>query len=380
MGRSVSDRRKALRELAALFLRLGCTAFGGPAAHTALLDREVVAKRGWLTRERFVELIGLTQLIPGPNSTELAMHVGMERAGVPGLLVAGLSFIAPSALLVTGLAWAYVRGAALPAAASALQIITPVILAIIAQAVVAFGRSTLTTSNRQALAVFALALAIGGMPELVTLAICAGVSVRMLAGPVKRETAAWFGIGALQAAAPVATVATVTMGGLFLSFLKIGSVLFGSGYVLIAFLQAEFVTKLHWLTQQQLLDAIAAGQITPGPLFTSATFIGYVLGGGVGAFVATVGIFLPAFVLVGVSGRLLPLLVRYPGFRAALDGLTVASLALMAFVTVRLGVGAILTWWQGALAAGAALLLWRKVDPTWLLLAAVAAAFARASL
>jgi chromate transporter len=344
------------------------------------MDREIVTKRAWLTRERFVDLIGLTQLIPGPNSTELAMHVGMERAGVPGLVVAGIAFILPSALMATALAWAYVRGGSVPAVALVLQVVSPVILVIIAQAMLGFGRATLTTANRQALAVFALALSLGGMPELITLAICAAVSVRLLAGPARAQAGAWLGIGALQGAAPLALVTTVTLGGAFVAFLKIGSVIFGSGYVLVAFLQSEFVTKLHWITQTQLLDAIAVGQVTPGPLFTSATFIGYLLAGAPGALVATVGIFLPAFVLVGVSGRVLPRLLRTPGFRAALDGINAASLALMALATVRLGVGFVVTWWQGAVAALAALLLWRKVDPTWLLLGAVGAGLLRQTL
>lgn len=283
--------RAEIFELAKLFLRLGATAFGGPAAHIAMMEDQVVVRRRWLTRDRFLDMIGMTNLIPGPNSTEMAIHVGHARAGFPGLVVAGVSFIAPAALLVGGIAWAYVRYGAMPQVAGVLYGVKPVVIAVVLQAL-------------------------------------------------------WR-----------------------LFFVKVGSVLFGSGYVLIAFLRADLVERWHWLSPGQLLDAVAVGQVTPGPVFTTATFIGYLLAGPKGALVATVGIFLPAFFFVAASGLILPRLRRSRTAATVLDGVNAGSLALMAEVTFELGRSALVDLPTIGLAAASAFLLIRlQINSAWLVI------------
>jgi chromate transporter len=322
-----------LFEVAALFLRLGCTAFGGPAAHIALIEEEVVKKRGWLAPEELLDLIGAANLIPGPNSTELAMHVGRRRAGWLGLVLAGVCFILPAAVLVTVLAWAYGRFGALSWVGAIRSGVEPVILAVVLQALFGLGKKAVRRDLfLAALAVVAVVATVLGVNELLVLVACGGLALaaRGRGTPV-----------VALAFAPVWLVPAVaepkSLGVMFLTFVKIGSVLFGSGYVLLAFLRADFVEGLGWLTEQQLLDAVAAGQVTPGPLFTAATYIGYELGGVGGAALATAGIFLPAFVFVALSGPLVPRLRASPAAGAFLDGVNVASLALMAVVSWQLG-------------------------------------------
>lgn len=359
-----------LREVASLFLRLGATAFGGPAAHIAMMRDEVVRRRRWLSDEQFLDLLGATNLIPGPNSTEMAIHTGYARAGRAGLLVAGICFIAPAMLIVLVLAWAYATYGARPQATWLLYGVKPVIIAIVVQALVALSRTALKNLFLAALALVALALYFAGINELLLLALAG-----LLAAGVKhpRTQAAM-----LLAAAPayaastgfaltVLAAAPVSLARMFGIFVKIGAVLYGSGYVLLAFLRSDFVVRLGWLTERQLLDAVAIGQFTPGPVFTTATFIGYLLGGTAGALLATAGIFLPAFVFVAASHPFIPRLRRSPTAAAALDGVNAASLALMAGVTVQLGRAAIVDGWTVgiALAAGAVLLL-RPVNSAWL--------------
>lgn len=342
--------RPTLRQLAWLFLRLGATSFGGPAAHVALMEREVVRQRGWLSHPEFLDLLAATYLIPGPNSTELAIHLGYRQAGLPGLVVAGASFILPAAVLVTLCAWAYVAHGTLPAVGGVLRGVQPVIVAIVAQALWHLGRSVVKTWRLAGLAIACLVANLAGVPELTLLALAAALVVA-----ARRS-------GGLLAITPLVP--------LLVAFLRIGSVLFGSGYVLLAFLRADLVQHRHWLTEAQLLDATAVGQFTPGPVFTTATFIGYLLAGLPGALVATVGIFLPAFVFVGLSVPLLPRMQRSPTFRALLDGLNVGSLALMAAVTLELARAALVRPWQMAVfvLSGAVLLRWR-VQSAWLVLA-----------
>jgi chromate transporter len=336
-------------ELARLFLKLGTIGFGGPAAHIAMMEDEVVRRRQWLTRQEFLDDVGATNLIPGPNSTELAMHIGHARAGWPGLVVAGVCFILPAALIVTAIAWVYVRYGTLPAAGAILRDVKPVLIAVVLQALWSLARTAVKSGALAALGVAAVVMILMGVHELLVLLVAAIVMFPMRS----RRT----------------TVMAVDPSALFWVFLKIGSVLFGSGYVLLAFLRADFVERLRWLSEQQLLDAIAVGQVTPGPVFTTATFIGYLLAGGGGAAVATLGIFLPAFVFVALSRPILPRLRRSPALRSMLDGVNVASLALMAVVTWQLGRSALVDLPAVVIAAAAAVLLVRfRASSAWLVL------------
>jgi chromate transporter len=355
-------RGPELRELALLFLRLGATAFGGPAAHIAMMEEEVVRRRGWLTREEFLDLLGATNLIPGPSSTEMAIHVGHRRAGARGLVVAGACFILPAFLIVLAIAWAYVRFRTLPAADALLYGIKPVIIAIVLQALWRLGQSAVKSGLLATVGILTVAAALLGANEIALL-LGAGAVVAMLRAMRRAGGApamAWLLGPALPAAGLAATTGVAfSLGVLFLSFLKIGAVLFGSGYVLLAFLRAEFVERLGWLSEAQLLDAIAIGQATPGPLFTTATFVGYVLGGLPGAIVATGGIFLPAFLFVAASGPLVPRLRRSAAAAAFLDGVNVAAVALIAVVTWQLARAAIVDVPALVLAVVSAVLLFR---------------------
>jgi len=372
-GSEPRARSGELRALALLFLRLGATAFGGPAAHVALMEDEIVRRRGWLSRERFLDLLGATNLIPGPNSTELAIHVGHARAGWPGLVVAGASFIAPAALIVTACAWAYVRFGALPELAGFLYGVKPVVIAIVAQALWRLGRTAIRSVRLGALALAAAAANALGVDEIAVLAASALLAVAVEVGAARAAR----GFVPLAGAGTVAASTSSVFGlwPLFFFFAKVGSVLFGSGYVLLAFLRTGLVAQRGWLSESQLLDAVAVGQVTPGPLFTTATFIGYLLGGAAGAAVATLGIFLPAFVFVALSAPFLPRLRASPVAGALLDGVNAASLALMAVVTAHLARAALvdpLTLGLAA-AAGAALLARPRWSSAWLVLAGGAA-------
>jgi chromate transporter len=360
-----------LRDVALLFLKLGTTAFGGPAVHIAMMEDEVVRRRRWLTREEFLDYLGAVNLIPGPNSTELAIHIGRARAGRPGLLVAGLAFILPATLIVGVIAWAYVRFGTVPEAAAILYGVKPVVLAIVAQALWSLGRTALKTSMLAIVSVAALVAAAAGVHELVILAVAGAImmgTVRPRGATAMAPLLAASGPGVTAPAVAVVALSPVGLWPLFLVFAKAGALLFGSGYVLLAFLRADLVVRLHWLTESQLLDAIAIGQITPGPVFTTATFIGYVLGGPAGATVATIGIFLPAFVFVAMTGALVPRLRRSPIAAAALDGVNVASLALMAAVSWHLGRAALIDPLTVAVAlASLVALVWFRVNSAWLI-------------
>lgn len=365
------EARTTLRELALLFGRLGATAFGGPAAHIAMMRDEVVRRRGWLTEARFLDLLGATNLIPGPNSTEMAIHIGWERRRGVGLVVAGLAFILPAMAITLGFAWAYVRFGALPAAGWLLYGVKPVMLGVVVQAILGLLPTAARTLPLRVLGAATVLLAALGVNELGLLFGAGAVAVMLSRALVGKGAGA-----ALPPLAPVLPAAlaasalpAVTLPSLFWVFLKTGSVLFGSGYVLLAFLRADLVQRLGWLSEAQLIDAIAVGQVTPGPVFTTATFIGYVLAGPSGALVATAGIFLPAFVFVALSGPLVPRLRASPAAGAFLDGVNVASLALMAVVTFQLGRAALVDVPSAVLALTAALLLLRfKPNATWLVL------------
>ncbi|HJS57452.1 MAG TPA: chromate efflux transporter [Vicinamibacteria bacterium] len=356
----------SLAEVALLFLRLGATAFGGPAAHVAIMEDEIVRRRGWMKRGEFLDLLGATNLIPGPNSTELAIHIGRRRAGWTGLVVSGACFILPATLMVWALAWAYVRYGDIPASEGLLYGVKPVVLAVVVEALWVLGRTALKNRGLVVAGLAALGLALAGVNELIVLF---GVGTAIVL--VRRLAAA--GRPFVAALPPPLVLATVAAAqpfhvpSLFLAFLKVGSVLFGSGYVLLAFLRAELVVRLGWLSEAQLLDAVAIGQMTPGPLFTTATFVGYVLGGHAGALAATLGIFLPAFFFVAVSGPVVPWLRRSAAAGAFLDGVNVASLALMAAVTVQLAGDAIRDAPAAVLALASGVLLVRfRINSSWL--------------
>ena len=366
-----SEQQNKLLELAWLFLRLGTTAFGGPAAHIAMMEDEVVRRRQWLSREDFLDLLGATNLIPGPNSTEMAIHIGHRRAGWAGLFVAGTCFIVPAVVLVTVIAWAYVRFGSLSVTQGLLVGVKPVIIAVVLQALWGFGKTAVKSTLLGAVGIAAVIASALGVNELLVLL---GAGTLMLLVSTAKQTrstaiipllASSFGSGT----ATPASIATVGLMPLFLFFLKVGAVLFGSGYVLLAFLRADLVERWHWLTESQLLDAVAVGQFTPGPVFTTATFIGYVLGGVPSALVATVGIFLPAFIFVAISAPIIPRLRKSRTAGAVLDGVNVASLALMIVVTWFLGRSAITSWWTICVSAASAVLLIRfRVNSAWLVL------------
>jgi chromate transporter len=359
-------QRTPLVELARLFLKLGTTAFGGPAAHIAMMEDEVVARRAWLTRDQFVDFVGATNLIPGPNSTELAIHIGRSRAGWPGLVVAGASFILPATLIVTAIAWGYVKVGALPAAAALLYGVKPVVIAVVLQALWRLGRSAVKTRWLAVVGVAALLATWFGANELIVLAAGALLAAASLPNRTSPRTA----LLAAPFAASAAAAPAVALWPLFGVFLKIGAVLFGSGYVLLAFMRADLVERFHWINEHQLLDAVAVGQLTPGPVFTTATFVGYVVAGAPGAAVATLGIFLPAFFFVAISAPLLPRLRRSPLAGVVLDGVNVASLALMAVVTWQLAGSALVDAVTLGIAGASAFLLIRfRVNSAWLVLA-----------
>jgi len=353
-------------EVAGLFLRLGLVAFGGPAAHTAMMRHELVHRRGWVSDERFMDLLGTTNLIPGPNSTELAIHLGFERARWRGLVAAGACFILPSALIVTALAWTYVHYGDTPAVEGILYGVVPAVIAIIAHALVGLARVAIRRLWLAGLALAALVAYLLGVNELLVLA--AGALLAILARAVRhppRSSPAW--VVAPLVAPPLWSDPTGgSLGQLFLTMLKIGAVLYGSGYVLLAFLRGDFVERLGWLTDQQLLDAVSIGQVTPGPVFTTATFVGYLVAGPLGALLATVAIFLPSFVFVGLLTRITNRLRSSPWTSVALDGLNTAALALMAGVTMQLGQSALIDPLTIAIALTTLILLWRtRLNSAW---------------
>jgi chromate transporter len=343
------------------------------------MEEEVVRRRAWIDRETFLDLVGTCSLLPGPNSTELAIHIGHARAGWPGLIVAAVCFIAPATVIVGAAAWMYVTYGALPAVSGVLYGIKPVVIAVVAQALWGLGRSALKTGWLVLLGLASALAVVAGVHELAVLAGAALLGALGERGRRARGTAALtVASGATLSTSLVAGGAAVSaqafgLWPLFLVFVKIGSVLFGSGYVLLAFLRSDLVERLGWLTEAQLIDAVAVGQVTPGPVFTTATFVGYLLGGPPAALIATVGIFLPAFVFVALSGPVVPRIRRSPLAGAVLDAVNVASLALMAVVSWNLGHTALVDAVTVAIAVGSAVALMRyRVNTTWLIVAGAA--------
>jgi chromate transporter len=365
---SVSSASKvSLRELAGFFLRLGTTAFGGPAAHIAIMEDELVRRRKWLSREKFLDLLGASNLIPGPSSSELAIHIGYLLGGWPGLLVAGICFILPAACMVGGLAWAYVHFGKLPEVPAILYGVKPVVIAVILQALWGLGRTAIKTTYLGFVAVLSVLLSVFALHPLLLLLLAGGLAC------LPHLRAQRLSLSALPSltisSAALATATTFSLSSLFLIFLKIGAIVFGSGYVLLAFLRADLVSNRGWLTDAQLVDAVAVGQVTPGPVFTTATFIGFILGGIRGAVLATIGIFVPAFILVAVSGPLVPRIRKSKIAGAILDGVNVASLALMAVVTWQLGRASIMDVVTVVLAIASLFVLLRfRFNSAWLVL------------
>jgi chromate transporter len=380
-GKEEAASATSLVELAGFFLRLGATAFGGPAAHIAMMEEEIVRRRGWLTREQFLDRLGASNLIPGPSSTELAIHIGYRQAGWRGLIVAGTCFILPAFLLVMAIAGAYAKFGQRPQMAGILYGVKPIVIAVIAQALWNLGRTAVKTRFLAAVGLIATALTFLNIGPLWVLfgagAVTSGskLASERSKGDVKPLLGLVLLVSTLIAVPTFisrlgGTAATFGLKPLFWVFLKLGSVVYGSGYVLLAFLRTELVTHRGWISSGQLLDSVAVGQVTPGPVFTTATFIGYLLAGPKGATVATLGIFLPAFLLVGLTGPLIAGLRKSAVAGAFLDGVNVASLALMLFVSWQLGRAALIDPPTILLAlVSFALLLRYRVNSAWLVLA-----------
>jgi chromate transporter len=355
-----------LTEVLTSFLKLGFTAFGGPAAHIGMFREEFVRRRKWLTDQQFLDLLGATNLIPGPNSTEMAIHIGFLRARWPGLIAGGAAFTLPAMIIVIVLAHLYVKFGSAPQAAWLLYGVKPVVIAIILKALGELGRKAIKGPLTMIAGLSVIVFYFLGVNEVLLL-FAAGLAVMIIQNASRLKSVRlglFFPILPAAGALPVA----FSMSALFLVFLKIGAILYGSGYVLVAFLRADFVQRLGWLTEGQLIDAIAVGQITPGPLFTSATFIGYLLGGLPAALLATLGIFLPSYIFVAVSNPIIPKMRRSPWAGALLDGIIVSSLGLMAAVTYQLGRASLIDGPTVAIfGLSAVLLLSFRLNSTWLI-------------
>lgn len=361
------QERVTLSEIAKEFLRLGFVAFGGAAAHVAMMEERFVRRKRWLARERFLDLFGAASLLPGPSSTELAIYLGEVRGGFLGMLVAGACFILPAAFMVVGLAWAYLKFGAVPQVAGLLLGIKPVVVALMAQAIWNLARTALRSLRLALLAAIVVVLAALGQPLLLLL-LGGGILWVVVTQGKKLMRSEWTFPGAAGLSATIAP-ASIGLAPVFFYFLKIGAVLVGSGYVLLAILRADLVVRLHWLTDNQLLDAIAVSQGTPGPFFTVATFIGYILGGWRGAGLATIGMFLPAFVYVALTARVLPKLRKSRLAGAFLDGINAAAVALMGFVGWQFARASLVNWPSVSIAIISLLLvIWYKVNSAWLVI------------
>ncbi len=374
---SVTPGQGSAVEAAMLFLKLGTIAFGGPAAHVAIMRDEVVVRRRWVSEQRFLDLLGAANLIPGPSSTELAIYLGYERAGWKGLVLSGVCFIFPAMVMVLAIAWAYVVYGATPQANWLLYGIKPVIVVIIIQALWGLFKTAVKGPLLAAAGIAVLSLYLAGFnPIFLLFGIGALVSLIKNGSLLARRgdmtgtnLPLMAGLGISAAANSGLVQVPFTLTSLFVTFLKLGSVVFGSGYVLLAFLRDDFVHRLGWLTDQQILDAVAVGQFTPGPVFTTATFIGYVVGGLPSAILATVGIFLPSFFFVAAVFPVVGFLRRSRWAGGFLDGVNVGALGLMAGVTWQLGRAALIDGFTIAVAALALILMLRfKINSAWLVL------------
>ena len=370
-ARNARDGRRSgsgLNVIAVSFLRLGTVAFGGPAAHIAMMEEEFVRRRAWISRADFLDMLGASNLIPGPSSTELAIHIGHQRAGWRGLAVAGICFILPAMLMVMVFAWAYATFGSLPEIQSGLYGVKPVIIAVILQALWGLSRAAVKNAFLAVVGLAATIAALAGVNVLVVLLAAGSVAIARVAISEPRLSSHPASLAFLLPSSALSVAAPVSLSGLFLVFLKFGAVIFGSGYVLLAFLQADLVTRLHWLSQAQLLDAVAVGQVTPGPVFTTATFIGYLLGGVPGAVIATIGIFLPGFLFVAASRPLIPRIRASKIAGAFLDGVNVGAVALMIAVTWQLSRPALVDLPTAAIGMASAIgLIYFRLNSVWLL-------------
>lgn len=376
---------RRLLEIIRVFGKIGVTGFGGPAVTIAMMEEEIVHRRKWLSREYFLDMVGSTNLIPGPNATEIASHAGYLRAGWLGLILGGACFIIPAALFTLAYAWVYARYGALPAAEPFLNGIKPAVLAVIVGALWRMGRTAAKNWKLGAIGLAAMAASLVGVNEILALFAAGLLGMIWLQAPHLHQRGSggkvaglalgpWLWAGATSA---VSAAAGPTLWGLALFFVKIGAVMYGSGYVLVAFLEGGLVQELGWLTQPQLLDAIAAGQLTPGPLLSTATFIGYTLLGLPGAVVATIAVFLPSFLFVAILSPIVPKLRRSPWSGAFLDAINISALGLMGAVTVKLGVAALTSWQAWLIAALAAVAAVRfKLNSAWLVIGGAALGWA----
>jgi len=380
------NHQNKLLNLSVLFFKLGFTAFGGPAAHIAMMQQEVVRRRNWLSEIEFLDLVSAANLIPGPNSTELAIHIGYRQAGLAGLAVAGLCFILPAALMVTAIAAVYVQLHQLPQLIAIMLGIKPVVLAIILHASIALAKSVLKTNLSRLACICALIGCFCALGEITILLLTGLLLMFVQTDKHIRQTrvsaliifilavialllmANDFGITLPWLVSQDTAAASYNLPALFCYFAKVGAVLYGSGYVLLAFLQKDLVNSMHWITTGQLMDATAIGQVTPGPVFTTATFIGYLLGGTSGALAATTGIFLPAFGFVAITAPYLSRLRQSILLGNMLDGVNAASLALMIYVFIQLIPGALQNVITGLIFALSLVILQLKpINATWLI-------------
>jgi len=375
-GRKLKD----LLEVIGLFLKLGTISFGGPAAHISLIEQEVVHKRGWLDREHFLDMLAATNLVPGPNATEMAIYIGYLRAGWPGLFTAGIAFILPAFLITLLLGWIYVRFGTLPEGQALFYGINPVVMAIILVASYRLGRTALKGKMQVLLGLLAFLLALLGVNE-VLIFLVAGVFGILLYAPPRWLKSAPLALFLPGASLPLSVMKSwiwmeSRLVQLALFFLKVGMLLFGSGMVLFAFIQSDVVDRYGWLTQGQLIDAIAVGQMTPGPVLSSATFIGYLISGFPGAVVATIAVFLPSFIIVMILRSVLPRLRKSAVALAFLKGVNAAVVALILVVSLSVFQAAIVDIWTILiLAAGLVALLRFKVDAFWMVLAGALVGF-----
>lgn len=374
----MESKRKKLKEIAGLFLKLGVIAFGGPAVHIGMMEEEVVTKRKWMSRQHFLDLVGATNLIPGPNSTEMTMHCGHERGGRAGLFVAGISFIFPAVIITGLLAYFYVEFGHTPQIEPFLYGIKPAVLAIILSAIYKLGKKALKNMMLGVIGVSVIIASFFGVNEIIAI-LTSGV-VGMI----------WFGITSndqekmhreiipfVLLAATLPAIKAISNTKIFLIFLKIGAVLFGSGYVLVAYLDGELVETLNWLTKQELLDAIAIGQFTPGPVLSTATFIGFQLNGVKGALMATAGIFLPSFFFVILLNPIVPKLRQSKLAAAFLDSVNIGAVGIMVAVTYRLGSEILLDWktWSIAITSIAITFFFKRIGSFWIVLGGAIAGY-----
>jgi len=373
-----TSKQGSLKEIGLLFFKLGCIAFGGPAAHISMMDDEVVTRRKWLSREHFLDLVGATNLIPGPNSTEMTMHIGFERGGWRGLFLAGSSFIIPAATITLILAWLYVNYGELPQVQPLLWGIKPAVLVLIMSALWKLGKKAVKSWQLAVLGVVVFTAVMLGIDEV--LALLVGGLLGMLIWGLWRK---WRGLpmllwwpAALQLNFSQQNETAVSLWELALFFLKVGITLYGSGYVLVAYLQGGLVEQLGWLNQTQLLDAIAIGQFTPGPVLTTATFVGFLVAGFPGAIVATIAIFIPSFLFVLILNPLIPKMRQSKWLSAFLDAVNVASVGLMTAVLVLLGRNTLVDWQSILIMLVTVVAVFRfKLSSLWVVLMAAVLGF-----